>query len=569
MPLKRWFGALAGLVLVACSERPAASQPPDAGHDAADAPAHGEGHAADAETEDVSAPAHDAALEAAPVDQSDVGPDDAAPDADAAPDSAPPVALGALVEAGVVRSLQAPRPAYGALLIASQGERSYQLESRRDAESGPLGIPWRTRFRVAAYAAGTLQWTFDAEPDDVIGDVVVHPSGDLTLAIERFAPTRDAYELVRLSAAGEVRKRTTLAAPSTIPASDYGPADPKPLLRRKSPFSDATAAGWLRLLADGEGLVLAIMSYLDVPADDPRTVRRGLALEVLDWTGDAYVERWARVVEGAHAADPAAWAYDELRWREQAVRPFLARDAVRGELWVGRAWNQSRCQANRATFMEFPAEECVLGAANVSENERLPLAVTRFAADGTRLGTRILRPDASAAEQVPFALAVRDGELALAGSVVRKLSEDTKKTYPDANGYVDYDGYLAIYSAEGAPLRQHDFNLGRGDVLVALHWDARGIVAVGSSDWDRWQGGMSISRGANPLFVWWSQDGSEQRQRVVPLSDGSRHYNLHDVAVRDDAIVGVGFSDAPMTHSADGVGSVARSFGPLQVLLAP
>jgi hypothetical protein len=33
------------------------------------------------------------------------------------------------------------------------------------------------------------------------------------------------------------------------------------------------------------------------------------------------------------------------------------------------------------------------------------------------------------------------------------------------------------------------------------------------------------------------------------------------------AIVAHGFSDAPMTHSADGGGAAARTFGPLRVRL--
>lgn len=487
---------------------------------------------------------------------------------DAGPEAGPsPAPLSALIEAGEAYVHRAPRPAYGALLAAHAGARSYVVESRRDAEPGPLGIPWRSRFRVAAYDGTKEAWAFVAEPDDVIGDVVVHPSGEVTLSLERFAPAREAFELVRLRADGEVLARAPLPIPARIPEGDYGASDPRPLFRMKSPFADATAAGWMRLIAEGEGLAVAFMSFVDVPAQDPRVMRRALGLARLDWRAHAYEERWTRVVEGAHGADPAAWAYDELRWREQAVRPFLARDHSRGELLVGRAWNQSRCHANRETFAEFGPEECVLGAVNALENERLPLAVTRFDADGERLGTRILRPDPSAAEQLPFALAARQGRLAVVGSLVRKLSEETRRTYPDANGYVDYDGYVSIYDAEGAPLIQHDFNLGRGDVLAALHWSERGLVAVGSSDWDRWQGGMSISRGASPLFVWLSADGREARQRVIPLGDASRHYNLHDVMVLEDAIIGVGFSDAPMTHSADGVGSVARTFGPLRVEL--
>ena len=66
-------------------------------------------------------------------------------------------------------------------------------------------------------------------------------------------------------------------------------------------------------------------------------------------------------------------------------------------------------------------------------------------------------------------------------------------------------------------------------MLAALRWLPDDIVAVGSSGWDRWQGGNSISRGADPLIVWLSPDGARAASRVMPLSDGGRHFNLFDV----------------------------------------
>ena len=117
-------------------------------------------------------------------------------------------------------------------------------------------------------------------------------------------------------------------------------------------------------------------------------------------------------------------------------------------------------------------------------------------------------------------------------------------------------------------MQTRDFNLGRGDVLAAMRWTAQGIVAVGSAGWDRGSGGMSIFRGADPLFVWLSPDGTQSATRIVPLSGGDRHFTLHDVAVFDQAVTGYGFSDAPMTHSADGNNNLARTFGPLQVRLS-
>jgi hypothetical protein len=104
-------------------------------------------------------------------------------------------------------------------------------------------------------------------------------------------------------------------------------------------------------------------------------------------------------------------------------------------------------------------------------------------------------------------------------------------------------------------------------MLAALRWVEQGIVAVGAAGWDRWLGGMSISRGCDPLLVWLSNDAAQLIPRVVALSDQGRHFQLHDVALRAGAVVGFGFSDAPMTHSADGGNTAAKTFGMLRVEL--
>ncbi len=468
-----------------------------------------------------------------------------------------------LVAHGQISTAQTVRPAYGALLAVNDGARAYVVESRRDLEAGPLGVPWRVRFRLAAYDAGVEAWAFNADPDDVIGDVTVHPSGELTLSVERFTPTTNAFVLVRLSHAGELVSKTTLTSPVTPPASDYAAQDPHPMFAMKSEPGDATVAGWVRLLADGEGLVVAFLSYTALPENSPPSNRRALGLETLDWQSPGYVERWARVVEGPHFAQPVGWAYDEFRWRDQAIRPFLARDDVTGELLVGRAWNQSRCQANVRTFAEFGPAECLTGAVGIPEVELVPFAVTRFDSLGARKGTRILRPDPDAAEQLAFGLAAHDGQLATVGSVVRALPDGSKKTYAGPTTYVDYDGYIAIYDAEGALLRHHDYDQGHGDLLAGMRWLASGIVAVGASGWDRWEGGMSISRGSSPLFAWLSSDGKVATQRLVPVGDQARHWNLHDVLAVGSTFMGYGFADAPMTHSAD----VEKTFASLQVQL--
>ena len=100
----------------------------------------------------------------------------------------------------------APRAQLGAVIVANDGDRIYAVESRRDVEPGPFGLPWRSRFRLAAYDNDAAPaWTFDAAPDDVVSDVAVHASGDVTVAVLHFLPERLAYDLVRLDRNGVVR----------------------------------------------------------------------------------------------------------------------------------------------------------------------------------------------------------------------------------------------------------------------------------------------------------------------------------------------------------------------------
>jgi hypothetical protein len=336
----------------------------------------------------------------------------------------------------------------------------------------------------------------------------------------------------------------------------------------KADLADATASAWIPLLPEGEGVSMALLSLVMAPDGMP-TSNLALGMFTFDWDGSDYVERWARVVDGMHGAQPGVWAYDEFRWREQAIRPWLERDPSTGELLVGRAWNSSRCRANVAAFAEFTTMQCLTEAVNPAENERFPLAVTRFDTNGERLGTTLLVPDEDSAEQVPFAwVALEGGRIALSGAVVRTNEDGLRRTYPDADGFVDYDGYIAVYAASGEKLLHHDFNLGRGDVLAALRFTESGFLAAGSSGWDRWQGGMSVSRGADPLLVWLSLDASNSAQRTEPLSDGSRHFTLHDLLAAEGTLEAYGFSDAPMTHSADGGNAAAKTFGPLVVRLS-
>src|SRR6476620_5116011 len=132
---------------------------------------------------------------------------------------APAASLEGVIGSAPIVGFSAPRSDFGAVIVANDGERIYAVESRRDIEAGPLGIPWRSRFRLAAYdGAGAAAWTFAAPPDDIVSDVAVHPSGDVTVAVLHYALDRRAYDLVRLDRDGAVLGTTTMEEPTTPPA---------------------------------------------------------------------------------------------------------------------------------------------------------------------------------------------------------------------------------------------------------------------------------------------------------------------------------------------------------------
>ena len=154
----------------------------------------------------------------------------------------------------------------------------------------------------------------------------------------------------------------------------------------------------------------------------------------------------------------------------------------------------------------------------------MPLAVTRFIrGGGTRSARAILAPDDDAARtgRVRARRARRRARRRRAPSCAR-IADGSKRTYPDPNGYVDYDGYVAIYDARRA---SRSCTTTTTSAAATCSPRCAGCPTAssrsGSSGWDRWQGGKSISRGADPLIVWLSPDGTRAASRVLPLTDGS------------------------------------------------
>lgn len=129
-----------------------------------------------------------------------------------------------------------------------------------------------------------------------------------------------------------------------------------------------------------------------------------------------------------------------------------------------------------------------------------------------------------------------------------------------------YDGYLAVVDLDtGAPRFERMVDAGRGDYFAALRVTPEGLLAAGAADWDRWYGGMSISRGADPLLAFAPRDSEQVLVRRLEVEDAARHYHLLGVDAHGGEVVGAGLSEAPMTHTGDYQHPETLTFGGLTV----
>src|SRR2546422_1665958 len=123
-----------------------------------------------------------------------------------------PSAMAELVRAGGEAHEIAPRGAFSGLKVRFTGPRLCALEVAIDALEGS------TR-RLVCHTDGNQVWTVAAAGDEFLSDFAVHPSGEITLALERTSLDHDGYELVRLGVSGNVLSRQVLAV-TAIPPED-------------------------------------------------------------------------------------------------------------------------------------------------------------------------------------------------------------------------------------------------------------------------------------------------------------------------------------------------------------
>jgi hypothetical protein len=437
-------------------------------------------------------------------------------------------------------SVVKPRVSGAGLRVARSGARVLTLTVTRD-ELGQVSK------RLVATAGTEEVWVLEEALDERFDDFAVHPSGEVSLGLERRSAPHDTYELLRLGADGRLLHRQVLARPSTIPASDL----PGLFLMKGVP-DGAVVTGWLpwlKLEASGEDLVVGLVSYVD--GGGPALMSGVMSLS---WTG-SFTERWARVVDGLDSLISISWEYDDFLWLDAATR-LLVSVAADGSVVVGRTLGQARCNSVAQTFHELTLQQCRALRSVNSPHRYQPFAFTFFSAEGARLRTGVLAP-AELEEFVIFDMEVRSDQVAVAGTAVRLGKDGVPDSYFEPPGATSstpltpYDGYLAVVHPDGTVHDERYVDLGRGDFFSALSWTDEGLVAVGASDWNRWYGGMSLSRGSQPLLVLAPLDGSPVLQRTLAVEPRDRHAHLLDLAVRGNEVIAVGPADAPMTHSGD------------------
>jgi hypothetical protein len=461
------------------------------------------------------------------------------------------------------RVTTAPRAHFAGLKTRLQGGRSVTLEVER-------GVDGVERRRVVSVERDGTQWVIGEQGDERFHDFALHPSGELTLSLEHLQQPRDAFELVRLSSTGVERARRRLERPRTIPASDFADGRATFPFAMKGVPRGSVITGWLpwvRLEANGEDLLIALLSLLENVDGEVRANEAVSAVMSLQWSDAQWVERWSRMVDGVHVLIAVAWQYDDFLWLDAATRLTLSRDAS-GRVVVGRTVSNSRCFALADVFHETTAQACRalrLGAPHRYQ----PFAFTVFDAHGEREGTGFVAPRALE-DFVVFDVATRWPKVALVGTAVRLNANGEPDTYQepgDATPLLPYDAFLSIVEGVGArELETHFLDHGRADALTAVRWVDEGLYAVGISDWNRWWGGMSVSRGARPLLVERTEAGVLS-SRVLAVGGGTRHAHLLSVVVSQGRLRATGVFDAPMTHSGDGQGPEPMSHGALTVEL--
>ena len=448
--------------------------------------------------------------------------------------------LGDVFRTGTLTPDLKPRVSGAGLRVHRQGSTTFSLLVSRD-ETGRV---WK---QLEARGDDGGGWTHREAVGERFTDFTVHPSGEVTLGVERTTASSDRFDLVRLDASGAVLHRQVLARPSGLPAG-------APVFRMHGVVDGSVVTGWLpwlTLTARGEDLVIGLLSYLDdgLPPEDGKVASAVLSV---GWRDGAFVQDWARVVDGAHALIMVAWQYDEFLWLDAASRLLVSLDED-GTVVVGRSLGSSRC-TSLVTFGEATAADCRLVRSFNSPHRYQPFAFTTFTADGDRVGTRILAPP-SFEEFVVFDMVAREGNVAVAGTVVR-LSADGAPTYYFEEGssteLSPYDGYLAVVSrANGAVVFERFVDQGRGEFLATLAWTKEGLVAGGARDWNRWSGGMSLSRGAAPLLVFAPFQEGVMHTRTLAVDNAERHFYVRSLDVEAGVVVAAGPADAPMTHSGD------------------
>lgn len=457
-----------------------------------------------------------------------------------------------------------PRAHFAGLKTRLHRGRTITLEVER-------GVDGVERRRLVVVGEDKKEWVHPERGDERFHDFAVHESGELTLSLEHLGLARDAFELVRFSRTGAELARQRLAQPRLIPASDYSAGLHRFPFAMKGAPQGSVVTGWLpwlRVEAHGEDLVIALLSLLENVDGEVRGNEAVSAVMSLEWREDHWLERWSRMLDAAHVLIAVAWQYDEFLWLDAATRLALSVEDD-GRVVVGRMAGHSRCLTIANVFKETTEQNC-RWLRQGAPHRYQPFAYTTFDAQGAREGTGFVAPR-GLEEFVVFDMVTRWPKVALVGTAVRLEADGDPAWYfepGDPTRMMPYDGFLSIVEGvEAKPLATHFIEHGRADTLTAARWTKAGLYAVGVSDWNRWWGGMSVSRGAKPLLVEVSNAG-RLSSRVLEVGGGQRHTHLLSVEVSNGTLRATGLFDAPMTHSGDGQGPEPMSHGSLVLELS-
>jgi len=361
-------------------------------------------------------------------------------------------------------------------------------------------------------------------------DFAVHPSREISVVIA----TDSQVRLLRLDRRGLAVAQLDFQD-GAIPNDPFF-SDPLYIPDHKALLPRATRDG-VRLAASGEHLALAL-----------HTGRNSILAYRYAYGSGGFTRSWRTLVEpgvfiGGRATTTGT--YDPYGGLGEQWQVLLDADAD-GRIAVGVNLNPTEyAEAHAEHFKEVLPLDFYSGA-----------LVTELAADGRRVGTSFIEPQAA------FELKAVKWH----GNAIVAVGRMLPVRPHDGNGW---DGVVSVIPAGSkgrAAFRAVDAD--RGDVLldVASLPDGR-LLAAGSTGYFQNPNGASISEDAKPLLAVLEADG-RLRERLT-VAAGARHNQVRSLAPWANGWLAAGMENGPGTHSADANAALLRADGWVRSVQVP